>query len=328
LTDSLHDPGPDRAAARALSGDAPTGPIVRHGAEIRVGTGGWTDKTLTASGVFYPADAKTPETRLRYYASRFPMVEADMGFYAIPDRTVPERWVERTPDDFLFNFKAHALMTGHATDVARLPRSIREALPPDIPARIYMKDLPAELRAEVWRLFRIAAEPLHEAGKLGAILLQYGPWTVPNKQTPAMVAEARRELGDLPIAMEFRNPAWMEPRLRERLWALLRDNGITYVVPDTIQGTPSSMPLAPAVTTPDLAIVRLHGRSDLWAAREATVLEKYRYLYDANELEEWLSLILELAEEVERVHVIFNNCYANYGTTNAAEMAGLLSRDG
>lgn len=329
MTESLHDPGTDRAGARALAGETRGEPIVRNGAEIRVGTAGWTDKTLTASGVFYPGDVKTPETRLRYYASRFSLVEADMGFYAIPDRTVTERWVERTPDDFLFNFKAHALLTGHATDVARLPRSIRDALPPDTPARVYMKDLPPDLRAEVWRLFRIAAEPLHEAGKLGAILLQYGPWVVPNKQTPAVVNEARRHLGDLPIAMEFRNPAWLETRLRERLWALLRDNGITYVVPDTPQGTPSSMPIVPAITTPDLAMVRLHGRrSELWGAKEASVVEKYRYLYDANELEEWLSLILELAEEVERVHVIFNNCYANYGTTNAVEMAGLLNRDG
>ena len=30
--------------------------------------------------------------------------------------------------------------------------------------------------------------------------------------------------------------------------------------------------------------------------------------------------------EAERVHVIFNNCYANYGTTNALEMAGLIER--
>jgi hypothetical protein len=37
-----------------------------------VGTSSWTDKTLLASGRFYPADAKTPEARLRFYASQFP----------------------------------------------------------------------------------------------------------------------------------------------------------------------------------------------------------------------------------------------------------------
>ncbi len=54
------------------------------------------------------------------------------------------------------------------------------------------------------------------------------------------------------------------------------------------------------------------------------MLEKYRYLYDADELAEWLPTILELAEDAERVHVVFNNCYANYGTTNAAELAALI----
>jgi uncharacterized protein YecE (DUF72 family) len=327
MTPNEHDPGTLAAGERAAEGRT-VAPIRREGSEIRIGTASWTDKTMTARGVFYPDDAKTPEARLRYYASRFPMVEADMGFYAIPDRTVTERWVERTPHDFVFNLKAHALMTGHATDVARLPRSIRDEVPASIGSRIYAKDLPLELRDEVWRQFRVAAEPLHAAGKLGAILLQFAPWIQPNKQTPAMFARAREQLGDLPIAVEFRNPAWLEPRLRERVWDQLRDHGMTYVVADTPPGTPTSLPIVPAVTTPDLAIVRLHGRrSELWGAKDAVVVEKYRYLYDARELEEWLALILELAEETERVHVVFNNCYANYGTTNALEMAGLLGGD-
>lgn len=324
--DLSHDPGTGEAGRRAGAAPAsPAAPTSQKGAEIRVGTAGWTDKTLTAKGVFYPGDANTPESRLRYYASRFSIVEADMGFYAIPDRLVTERWAERTPKDFVFNLKAHALMTGHATDVARLPKHLRDEIPEALGTRIYAKDLPIELRDEVWRLFRLAADPLAERGKLGAILLQFAPWIKPNKQTPAILTRVRAQLGELPVAVEFRDPAWMEPRLRERVWAQLRDHGMTYVVPDTPPGTKSSMPIAPAVTTPELAIVRLHGRrSELWGAREASVVEKYRYLYDTGELEAWLELVLELAEEAERVHVIFNNCYANYGTTNALEFAGMI----
>jgi uncharacterized protein YecE (DUF72 family) len=326
MAESPHDPGTADAANRAAN-PRPAGPVRIHGCEIRVGTAGWTDRTLTARGVFYPGDATTPEARLRYYASRFPLVEADMGFYAIPDPVVTQRWVDRTPNDFVFDLKAHALMTGHATDVARLPRIIRDELPSAVAhaRRVYAKDLPLELRDEVWRHFRLAAEPLHESGKLGAILLQFAPWIVPDRSTPALLGRARMLLGELPIAVEFRNPAWLAPRLRERVWAQLREQRMSYVVADTPQGTPTSMPIVPAVTARGLAIVRLHGRrSELWGAREATVAEKYRYLYDARELEEWLTLILELAEEAERIHVVFNNCYANYGTTNATEMAELL----
>jgi uncharacterized protein YecE (DUF72 family) len=325
-TDTRHDPGSSAATERIGQASA-AAPIHLRASEIRIGTASWTDRTLTAPGVFYPKDVNTPETRLRYYASRFSMVEADMGFYAIPEPQLAERWIERTPRDFVFNMKAHALMTGHATDIARLPRSIRDAIPPAAAAgsRIYAKDLPVELRDEVWRLFRAAAEPLHEAQKLGAILLQFAPWIRPTRHTPAMLTRAREQLGDLPIAVEFRHPSWLAPKLRERVWDQLRDHGMIYVVADTPPGTPTSLPIVPAITTPDLAMVRLHGRrSELWGAREATVVEKYRYLYDRSELEDWLSLILELAEEAERVHVVFNNCYANYGTTNALEMAGLL----
>jgi uncharacterized protein YecE (DUF72 family) len=302
-------------------------PIRIRGCELRVGTASWTDPTMTARGVFYPDEAKSAESRLRYYASRFSMVEADVGFYAIPDARMTERWVERTPPDFVFDVKAHALMTGHPTDVARLPRRIREELPKSVSGgpRVYASELPRELELEAWRLFRIGIAPLAECGRLGAIFLQYPPWIVPDQSTPAMLARAREQLGDLPIAVEFRHPSWLEPRLRERLWAVLREQRMSYVVPDTPPGTATSMPIVAAVTTPELAVVRLHGRrSELWGARDTPVVEKYRYLYDEQELAEWLDVILGLVDRAERLHVVFNNCYANYGTTNALEMAELL----
>ena len=95
---------------------------------------------------------------------------------------------------------------------------IRDALPPKIAAqsRVYAKDLDREIRDMVWRLFRDAVEPLRESGKLGAILLQFAPWILPAKNTPAMLERAREGLRDLPIAVEFRHPSWLAPRLRER----------------------------------------------------------------------------------------------------------------
>ena len=99
----------------------------------------------------------------------------------------------------------------------------------------------------------------------------------------------------------------------------------TRVIADTPPGTPTSLPRVPAITTENLSVVRLHGRrSELWGARDAQVVEKYRYLYDREELEDWLAVILELAEQTEQLHIVFNNCYANYGTTNALEMTGML----
>ena len=110
---------------------------------------------------------------------------------------------------------------------------------------------------------------------------------------------------------------------------MLRENEMSYVVVDEPQGLPSSVPPEVAVTTPRLAVVRLHGRrADTWAKRGATVLEKFRYLYEENELQPWVPKIVEIAGESEQVHVVFNNCYGNYGTTNALEMARLVARAG
>ena len=45
--------------------------------KIYVGTASWTDKSLVASGRFYPKGCSSAEARLRYYAMRFPIVEVE-----------------------------------------------------------------------------------------------------------------------------------------------------------------------------------------------------------------------------------------------------------
>lgn len=271
---------------------------------------------------------RTPAARLRHYASLFPLVEVDSPFYALPTAEMAANWAERTPESFVFDVKAHALMTGHATEVSRLPAAMRGELPPALAtaARLYAKDLPQELDDEVWRIFRAALEPLAAGGRLGAVLLQYAPWVIPTKESPVMLERARRRLGDVPIAVEFRNAAWMTERLRQRTWDLLATLGMSYVGVDEPQGMPTSVPPLVHVTHRGLVVIRLHGqRADTWAARGVPAVEKYRYLYSAAELDAWVSRIIEAAEKAERLHVVFNNCYANYGVVNAAEMIEKLA---
>src|SRR4030081_2031465 len=113
---AAHDLGVEVAGQRAAGVEPTPRPIqVRGRGEIRVGTASWTDPTMTAAGVFYPPEANTAEERLRYYASCFSVVEVDATYYALPQEQVSQRWVERTPDDFVFDVKAFALMTGQAT---------------------------------------------------------------------------------------------------------------------------------------------------------------------------------------------------------------------
>jgi uncharacterized protein YecE (DUF72 family) len=323
-----HDPGTAAARARVESLVRQTPALVRiGGTDVRFGTASWTDPSLLAPGVFYPDRVRTPEARLKYYASLFSAVEVDSSYYALPAPRMAELWVERTPDDFIFDVKAFGWMTGHPTEAERLPRALKDALPNELAEkkRLYPKEVPHEIREEAWRLFVDALRPLHAAGKLGAVFLQYPSWVRPAAHSAEMFARTRKRLGDLPAAVEFRHSDWLASGERERTLSLLRDNDMSYVIVDEPQGFASSVPPEVAVTSPRLAIVRLHGRrGETWEKRGTPVLERFRYLYNEEELKSWVPRIVEITGEAEQVHVVFNNCYGNYGTTNALEMSGLV----
>ena len=62
-------------------------------------------------------------------------------------------------------------MTGQPSEPKRLPKDLREALPPDIAEqkRVYARDLPGEINDEIWARFLDGVEPLRSSGKLGAV---------------------------------------------------------------------------------------------------------------------------------------------------------------
>ncbi|HVM30355.1 MAG TPA: DUF72 domain-containing protein [Candidatus Limnocylindrales bacterium] len=331
MTESRNDPGPEVAAARAADVlDAAVHPLQLADvqATIRLGTSSWTDPTMTAGTVFYPAGADTAEERLNYYASQFPLVEVDATYYALPVRRTSELWVQRTPPDFVFDVKAHALLTGQPTEIKRLPRYLRDELPAELhdKRRIYARDLPEDARDEVWRAFRDGLEPLREAGQLGAVILQYPRWFFPISESRDAILEARERLAGLACAVELRNGSWFNDKNRERTLRFLSDNAIPFVIVDEPQGMKSSVPPIAAVTSPELAVVRFHGRrAETWEQPNIPVVERFRYLYERDELAEWVPRLLDAGRDTRDMHVLMNNCYANYGATNARELAGLLA---
>jgi uncharacterized protein YecE (DUF72 family) len=175
-------------------------------------------------------------------------------------------------------------------------------------------------------MFDSALRPLADAGKLGAILFQFPRWFVRSRPN----IEYLRELGErchFQIAVEFRGPTWMEEDRRERTLGLLAELGMSYVVVDEPQGFKTSIPPVVECTSPKLAMIRFHGHnSENWDKPGLTAAERFRYLYSEQELERWVAPVRELAANAEQVHVLMNNCYADYGVTNAAQMGGLLAR--
>ncbi|HEY1455573.1 MAG TPA: DUF72 domain-containing protein [Candidatus Dormibacteraeota bacterium] len=322
-----HDPGPEVARSRAgEAGEAGRRPIRMGGGEVRVGTASWTDPTMTAPGVFYPKGASSAEERLRFYASQFPVVEVDSTYYALPHRKMAETWVERTPKDFVFDIKAHALMTGQPTEVARLPKAIRDELPEGLgeKKRIYRKDLPKELVDAVYEQFRGALGPLVDANKLGAVFVQFPKWVFPSHEARELILENRARL-EVPVAVEFRHGSWFNEKNAERTVKFLQDNKVPYVAVDEPQGFKSSVPPVMVRTSEDLAVIRFHGRNEEnWEKKDIPPSERFRYLYDVDQLADWTPQIAAVARDTKETHVLYNNCFSNYGTTNAREMARLL----
>jgi uncharacterized protein YecE (DUF72 family) len=326
-----HDPGPDVASQRGEAHAAAAREPLRVGdANVRIGTASWTDPTMTAPGVFYPPDAGTAQDRLVYYANQFPLVEVDATYYALPARRTAELWLERTPPDFTFDIKAHALMTGQPSEVSRLPKDIRESLPAETldRKRVYARDLPAEVVDEIWARFADGIVPLRSSGKLGAVFLQYPRWFFPSNESRDEIVAARERLGDTPFAVELRHASWLNEKNADRTLRFFSKYEIPFVMVDAPPGTRSSLPPMSVVTSPKMAVVRFHGRrTETWEKSGIPVVERFRYLYEPEELVEWVPRIREAAEQVPEVHLLMNNCYANYGTTNAREIADLLASE-
>jgi Protein of unknown function DUF72 len=156
---------------------------------VLIGTSSWTDPTLVKEGNFYPPGTTTAEARLKFYASRFPLVEVDSTYYYPPSEKNSVLWIERTPADFTFNIKAYSLLTNHPTKVDSLYNDIKAALPAEAVEKrnVYRDKLPDEAVDEIWQRFRDALMPLHSAGKLGAVLFQFPQWFVIGRKSKAYI---------------------------------------------------------------------------------------------------------------------------------------------
>ncbi|MEJ2560576.1 MAG: DUF72 domain-containing protein [Anaerolineae bacterium] len=324
---------------------------------IRIGLSSWTDKSLLESGKFYPPEISDAAGRLKYYTMQFPhLVEVNSTYYSPPAERNAILWVERTPDDFLFDLKMYSLFTQHPTAPRSLPKRVYEQLGEDVKSKphIYLNHVPPDaaeeimagfVRAlrplheggklgaihaaeEIMAGFVSALRPLHEGGKLGAILLQVPRWFYPGQRSRDHISWCKERLADYPVAVEFRNGDWLAEGTQENTLDFLRSNGLAYVCVDEPQGHKSSVPPVAEVTSPILSYVRFHGRrKETWERPGVTVQERTRYLYSREELGEWVPKVEELAGGAAEVHVLMNTNYLDYAVRNARQLKQLLESE-
>jgi len=304
---------------------------------ILTGTASWTDPTLLACGRFYPPHARTPEARLRHYASQFGLAEVDATYYGMPSGHMAHLWATRSPAGFVFDVKAFRLFTGHPTPLRALPADIRRELGAGDddawPARqgaadpaLFYRQLPADLRGELWRRFLVALEPLRLADKLGAVQFQFAPWVRRDARGMELLRDCARHMDEHLMAVEWRHRSWFDgAAATASTLALERELGVAHTVVDAPQGFDNTVPAVWETTHPDLAVLRLHGRNAAaWNHSGGASSGRFQYEYTPAELAELADRLKRLAERVRTAHAVLNTNYQDQGMRNAAGLAAAL----
>lgn len=267
------------------------------------------------------------ERDLERLTTRYRVVELDSTATApLTERTVG-MLVDRTPEGFRVDVRAHRVLTQHPTPPESLWVDVRDRIPPSVRAKpqIFSDELsPGVLDAALDR-FVAQVAPLQEFGKLGAIIFQFPSYFAPSAKARDYLVWLRERCGELRVAVELRRREWLDTKHRDETLAFLEEHGIVYVCVDAPQGVETSVPPLAAATS-DLAIVRFHGR-DL-AAWERSVddpLARLAYEYRRADLEPWGPRLEKLAAGGRTVHAIVTTAPADAAARGASLLVKVLT---
>jgi uncharacterized protein YecE (DUF72 family) len=181
-----------------------------------IGCSGWNYADWRE--VVYPKGL--PQSRwLEHYATLFDTVEVNSTFYRLPKRESVARWVEQTPDDFVFAVKSSRYLT-HIRRLRGLEGGVE---------RFYER-----------------IEPLTRTPKMGPVL-----WQLPAnfRRDDERLRQALSALPDGRHAFEFRHESWFGPEVYD----LLRDRGAALVI-----GDHPERPFQARELTADWTFIRFH----------------------------------------------------------------------
>jgi uncharacterized protein YecE (DUF72 family) len=261
--------------------------LVTRGGTVRFGPAGWDYPDW--KGKVYPVPKPKGFDPLRYLADYFDTIEINSTFYRPATAQVARGWVQRVADHGNFRFTAKLYK------------------------RFTHERGTAWTREEVDAV-REGLDPLADAGKLGALLLQF-PWSFRNLEpNREWLRDLGRAFQDYPLVVEVRHISWNQPEFYAELAA--ERIGIVNLDQPMFR---NSLPPSARATSP-VGYVRVHGRNYKdWFRKAAGRDERYDYLYSAAELNPWAERTRALAEEanVTDVYVVNNNHFAGQAVTNA-----------
>ncbi len=271
---------------------------------VRVGPAGWSYPDW--AGYVYPSRRPKGFHEASYLAEFFDTIEINTSFYQPlrPDQAI--QWIDRVAANpcFIFTAKLWQRFTHNIIFSAE-----GSAMPWP--------------KAEDERALRAGFDPLHKAGKLGAVLLQFPFSFHRTPETVAHLSALLKRFGDYPLVVEVRHASWNTPDT----FALLREHRAGFCNIDQPIIGRSLEPSESA--TSQVGYIRLHGRRyDTWFTDDATIPthERYNYLYSPEELAPWAGRIRKVAENARDTFVVTNNHYQGKAVVNALQLISILKR--
>jgi uncharacterized protein YecE (DUF72 family) len=244
--------------------------------------------------VVYPAPSRSGSHELEFVSRYFDTVEINTSFYRPLRPEIVRVWLRKIASNPRFRFTAKLLgRFTHERDAGRAEEAAcKEGL-----------------------------APMHEAGKLGALLLQF-PWSFRNSaEDRAYLAGLIARFSEYPLVVEVRHASWNVSETLE----FLRERGVGFCnIDQPLIGR--SMPATAKVTAP-VGYARLHGRNyDTWFAENPETGLRYDYLYTPDELREWQSRIASVAARSDTTYVILNNHYHGKAVVNALQLSSMIRK--
>jgi uncharacterized protein YecE (DUF72 family) len=288
--------------------------------EIRIGTCGWSYPSGrgTWNGVFYPPPSARGRRfdELAYYAEHFNTVEINSTFYRLPAVQTTRGWAARTPPGFEFSVKLYQAFTHPGMVIGT--GMTRQERPSDADGAGSQKREPVPVvTAQDVDEFRDSIDPLAEAGKLGAILVQFPPSF---KQTPRSREYLAWLLGAFhgySLAVELRDRSWSDNLadtlelldLHRAAWVQIDEPKFRFSVRQN--GLPNVI---------DVYYMRLHGRNAAKWWKHDRSEDRYDYLYSPAELKPFAETAAAVRTLVRKAYLYLNNHFAAKAVADAVEL--------
>ena len=247
------------------------------GGRAYIGTSGWNYKHWR--GLIYESGL-TQKKWLGFMVENFDTVEVNTSFYRIPKPETVASWQASTPEHFVFALKLWRGITHY--------RKLKAA--GDLTERFLLssESLPEHRRAPL--LIQLPPNQGKDLAKLEEYVREY------------------RALAPTPwdIAVEFRNPTWLEPDVYRSMDGL----GVAICIHDMVgKGATDEVNDVPFV------YVRRHGSA---GGRYAGSYSPEAIAHDADRIRGWV-------REGRRVYVYYNNDIGGHAFWNARDLKAAIS---